>query len=148
RIHALLADWRRLLRKHAPQTRQIISKWLDGRVAWRLACRDALWCADYKGKFTLANRRHRYPLTITDFANRCLLTCERQRRRAKRMRFPYLSVSLRIRPTAGDSHTDNGVPFAALNALHGLSRLSVWWLRLSIQNERILPRASRAERSA
>jgi putative transposase len=35
--------------------------------------------------------------------------------------------------------TDNGVPFASPNALYGLSRLSVWWLRLGIRLERIRP---------
>jgi hypothetical protein len=35
--------------------------------------------------------------------------------------------------------TDNGVPFASPHALFGLSKLSVWWLRLGIQIERIKP---------
>src|SRR6266849_2653678 len=35
--------------------------------------------------------------------------------------------------------TDNGVPFAAPTALYRLSKLSVWWLRLGIQIERIQP---------
>jgi len=35
--------------------------------------------------------------------------------------------------------TDNGVPFASPNALFNLSRLSVWWLRLGIEIERIEP---------
>lgn len=35
--------------------------------------------------------------------------------------------------------TDNGVPFASPNALFNLSRLSVWWLRLGIDIERIKP---------
>ena len=35
--------------------------------------------------------------------------------------------------------TDNGVPFASPNALYGLSKLSVWWLRLGIAIERIKP---------
>src|SRR5262249_31046124 len=35
--------------------------------------------------------------------------------------------------------TDNGLPFASANALYGLSRLSVWWLRLGIALERITP---------
>jgi len=34
--------------------------------------------------------------------------------------------------------TDNGVPFAS-TALHGLTPLNVWWLRLGIQHQRILP---------
>jgi transposase InsO family protein len=33
--------------------------------------------------------------------------------------------------------SDNGVPFASPNALFNLSKLSVWWLRLGIQIERI-----------
>ena len=37
---------------------------------------NALWCADYKGEFMLADRRYCYPLTITDFASRYLLSCE------------------------------------------------------------------------
>src|SRR6201985_2544824 len=40
-------------------------------------------------------------------------------------------------PTA--IRTDNGVPFASPNALFNLSKLSVWWLRLGIQIERIKP---------
>ena len=36
--------------------------------------------------------------------------------------------------------TDNGAPFASGNALFGLSRLSVWWLRLGIRLQRIKPR--------
>jgi putative transposase len=37
---------------------------------------NALWCADYKGEFRLGNRHYCYPLTITDFASRYLITCE------------------------------------------------------------------------
>ena len=33
----------------------------------------------------------------------------------------------------------NGLPFASLNGLYNLSRLSVWWLRLGIAIERIKP---------
>ena len=45
------------------------------------------------------------------------------------------------RDTAGHTliRTANGVPFASPNALFGLSRLSVWWLRLGIEIERIKP---------
>ena len=35
--------------------------------------------------------------------------------------------------------TDNGTPFASANALFGLTKLSVWWLRLGIGLERIQP---------
>jgi putative transposase len=39
----------------------------------------------------------------------------------------------------GAIRTDNGVPFASGNALFGLTRLSVWWLRLGIRLQRIKP---------
>jgi putative transposase len=35
--------------------------------------------------------------------------------------------------------TDNGVPFASAHAIYGLSKLSVWWLRLGIAIERSAP---------
>ncbi len=35
-----------------------------------------LSCADDKGEFMLADRRYCYPLTITDLATRCLITCD------------------------------------------------------------------------
>lgn len=34
--------------------------------------------------------------------------------------------------------SDNGTPFAS-TGIHGLSQLSVWWLRLGIQHQRIRP---------
>ena len=38
----------------------------------------------------------------------------------------------------GAIRTDNGTPWASGNALFGLSKLSVWWLRLGIRIERIV----------
>ncbi len=35
-----------------------------------------LWCADYKGEFMLTNRQYCYPLTITDYASRYLITVD------------------------------------------------------------------------
>ena len=60
-----LVKWRRR-RRHAA----------TGTALSRPATPNALWCADYKGEFLLGNRRYCYPLTITDFASRYLLTCE------------------------------------------------------------------------
>jgi hypothetical protein len=34
---------------------------------------------------------------------------------------------------------DNGVPFSSPNALYGLSKPSVWWLRLGLEIERVKP---------
>ena len=97
-----------------------------------------LWCADYKGEFMLADRRYCYPLTITDFASRYLFACEALSTTKEAYAFPVEAVFKEFGlPKA--IRTDNGVPFASPNALFGLSRLSVWWLRLGIEIERIKP---------
>jgi putative transposase len=100
---------------------------------------NALWCADYKGEFMLADRRYCYPLTITDFASRYLLQCEALSTTQERYAFTVFERVFKEFGLPAAIRTDNGVPFASPNALYGLSKLSVWWLRLGIQIERIKP---------
>ena len=100
---------------------------------------NALWCADYKGEFMLANRRYCYPLTITDFASRYLLTCEALSSTQELYAIAAFERTFKEFGLPGAIRTDNGVPFSSPNALYGLSKLSVWWLRLGIQIERIKP---------
>ena len=100
---------------------------------------NALWCADYKGEFMLGNRRYCYPLTITDFASRYLLTCEALSTTQEKFAFTVFERTFKEFGLPQVIRTDNGVPFASAHALYGLSKLSVWWLRLGIQIERIKP---------
>jgi putative transposase len=100
---------------------------------------NALWCADYKGEFMLGNRRYCYPLTITDFASRYLLTCEALSTTQEQFAFTVFERTFKEYGLPERMRTDNGVPFASAHALYGLSKLSVWWLRLGIQIERIQP---------
>src|SRR5262250_3551952 len=87
----------------------------------------------------LGNRRYCYPLTITDFASRYLLTCEALSTTQERFAFTAFDRIFKEFGLPAAIRTDNGVPFASPNALYGLSRLSVWWLRLGIAIERIKP---------
>jgi putative transposase len=98
-----------------------------------------LWCADYKGEFLLANHRYCYPLTITDFASRYLIACEALSTTKERYAFGVFERAFQEFGLPAAIRTDNGVPFASAHALYGLSKLSVWWLRLGIQLERITP---------
>jgi putative transposase len=98
-----------------------------------------LWCADYKGEFMLADRRYCYPLTITDFASRYLFACEALSTTKEAFAFPVFEAAFKEFGLPKAIRTDNGVPFASPNALFGLSKLSVWWLRLGIEIERIKP---------
>jgi putative transposase len=98
-----------------------------------------LWCADYKGEFMLADKRYCYPLTITDFASRYLLSCEALSSTKEMYAFSVFERVFKDFGLPQAIRTDNGVPFSSPNAMFGLSRLSVWWLRLGINIERIKP---------
>ena len=98
-----------------------------------------LWCADYKGEFMLADRRYCCPLTISDFASRYLIACEALSTTKERYAFTVFERAFKDFGLPMAIRTDNGVPFASSQAIFGLSKLSVWWLRLGIQIERIRP---------
>jgi putative transposase len=98
-----------------------------------------LWCADYKGEFMLADRRYCYPLTITDFASRYLLSCEALSSTKEIYAFTVFERVFKEFGLPLAIRTDNGVPFSSPHALFGLSKLAVWWLRLGIAIERIQP---------
>jgi putative transposase len=98
-----------------------------------------LWCADYKGEFMLADRRYCYPLTITDFASRYLLCCEALATTKEIYAFTVFERAFKDFGLPRAIRSDNGHPFASTSAFFGLSKLSVWWLRLGIGIERIKP---------
>ena len=100
---------------------------------------NGLWCADYKGEFMLGNREYCYPLTITDYKSRYLITCEGVPSTRSDFAFSIFERAFKDFGLPHAIRTDNGVPFASGNALFGLSKLSVWWLRLGIQIQRIKP---------
>lgn len=101
---------------------------------------NAVWCADFKGCFPVGGRgcERCHPLTISDGFSRYLLRCRALRRplhhHTKRV-FESAFIEFGL-PRA--IRTDNGPPFSTL-APAGLSRLSVWWIRLGIRPERIQP---------
>jgi putative transposase len=98
-----------------------------------------LWCADYKGEFMLADKRYCYPLTVTDFASRYLISCDALSSTEERYAFTVFERVFKDFGLPKAIRTDNGVPFASPNSMFGLSKLSVWWLRLGIDIERIKP---------
>jgi transposase InsO family protein len=95
-----------------------------------------VWCADYKGEFKLGCGRWCYPLTISDEASRYLLACRALEGTALE------DAKAVFREVFGEYglpeaiKTDNGSPFAGVGA-GGLTRLSVWWLKLGIRLRRI-----------
>ena len=98
-----------------------------------------LWCADYKGDFMLGDRNYCYPLTITDYASRFLLSCESLSSTNENFAFEVFTRAFKEYGLPLAVRTDNGCPFYSANALYGMTKLSVWWLRLGIGIERIRP---------
>jgi putative transposase len=98
---------------------------------------NVIWCTDFKGKFKV-DRRYCHPLTISDAYSRYLLRCsplDGEHLQASKAvfegAFREFGLPLRMR-------SDNGTPFAS-SAVGGLSRLSIWWIKLGITPERIKP---------
>jgi putative transposase len=98
-----------------------------------------LWCADYKGEFMLGNQIYCYPLTITDFSSRYLIACEALETTKETFAFTTFERVFKEFGLPKAIRTDNGNPFSNVQAMFGLSRLSVWWLRLGIRLERTAP---------
>jgi putative transposase len=111
----------------------------QGTVLTQATRPNDLWCADYKGEFMLADQRYCYPLTITDFSSRYLLCCDALGTTKEMYAFTVFERAFKDFGLPLSIRTDNGVPFASASAFFGLSRLSVWWLRLGIGIERIKP---------
>lgn len=101
-------------------------------------CND-LWTADGKGFWRVLNGERCEPLTIRDAVARFVLEIRAMNtiRRvpaqdAFRGCFERYGLPLGIR-------VDNGPPFASMRGLHGLTKLSAWWIKLGIFVERIPP---------
>ena len=97
-----------------------------------------LWCADFKGWFLTGRGERIDPLTATDAHSRYLLRCQSVEKTDTEhveaiftAAFREYGMPLRIR-------TDNGAPFAS-RAIAGISRLSIFWMKLGIAPERIKP---------
>ena len=94
--------------------------------------------ADFKGQFRTGDGVYCYPLTIADSYSRYLLRCQSLSSVCTRQAWPVFERLFRDVGLPQAIRTDNGAPFSA-TGLHGLCGLSVWWMRLGIQHQRIRP---------
>src|SRR5260370_14682074 len=139
----------------APPARSTIGDWLrkEGLTQSRrprrrcppfassLAAADApnaVWCADFKGWFTTGDRRRCDPLTLSDAMSRYLLRCEAVARPDGAHVRPVFEAAFCEFGLPLAIRSDNGPPFASTGA-GGLSRLSVWWIKLGVRPERVQP---------
>lgn len=97
---------------------------------------NAVWSADFKGQFRVGTGQWCYPLTVSDNHSRYLLVCRAVRSPTEAAVWRWFEQVFRDYGVPEAIRTDNGSPFAS-TALGGLTRLSVWWLKLGIVPERI-----------
>ena len=97
-----------------------------------------VWAIDCKGHFRSGDGVRCDPLTISHTASRYLLRGQAVERPDYPHLQPLLEATFREYGLAWALRCDNGPPFASL-AVGGLSRLSVWLLRLGVMPERIEP---------
>ena len=102
------------------------------------AAPNEVWTVDFKGWWRSRGQRCE-PLTVRDEHSRYVLevrAVEDARTETVRRSFERLFERQGL-PQA--IRSDNGSPFASVNGLLGLSRLSVWWVALGIDLERGRP---------
>ena len=111
---------------------------INGILSQPKKCND-LWTADGKGWWRTLDGKRCEPLTIRDAVARFILEIQAMptlryeaTKDAFRGCFERYGLPLTIR-------TDNGPPFASVLGLHGLTKLSAWWIKLGIAVERIPP---------
>jgi len=98
-----------------------------------------VWTVDFKGWWGWGEGGRCEPLTIRDEFSRYVLELRAMANaRTQSVREAFERVFERHGlPEA--IRSDNGAPFASVQALHGLSRLSAWWVALGIDLERGRP---------
>jgi putative transposase len=97
-----------------------------------------VWCMDFKGWFRARDGTRIDPLTVTDAYSRYLLRCQTVEKTATEQVHAILEAAFREYGMPEAMRSDNGAPFAS-RAIAGLSRLSVYLMKLGIVPERIQP---------
>lgn len=97
-----------------------------------------VWTADYKGQFKTRDGLYCYPLTVCDAHSRYVLSCQGLPSVEQYVAFRQFERLFHEYGLPQAIRTDNGTSFAT-RALCGLSRLSVWWIKLDIDHQRIEP---------
>ena len=94
------------------------------------------WSSDFKGWFRTADGARIDPLTISDTCSRYLLRCQAVEKTDTLRVQAIFEAAFREFGLPWAMRSDNGPPFASC-AIGGLSRLSVWWIKLGILPQRI-----------
>ena len=107
-----------------------------GRPTTPMLQPNGIWTADFKGHFKTRDGIYCYPLTILDGYSRFLRACDALTSTRHDLAQPVFERLFRQFGLPRVIRTDNGVPFAT-QAIHRISRLHLWWIKLDITPELI-----------
>ena len=97
-----------------------------------------VWCIDFKGWFRTQDGSRIDPLTMSDAYSRYLLRCQAMMKTDTEAVRSICEAAFREYGLPRAIRSDNGAPFAS-RGVAGLSRLSLYWIKLGIMPERIEP---------
>jgi len=123
-----------LVKKRRRRYRSDLNRMVEGKSNQA----NDIWCADFKGKFKVGDGRYCYPLTISDHYSRYLISCEGLEKPDGLGSLGVFEAAFRQYGLPQAIRTDNGTPFVG-RGIGGLSKLSIWWLKLGIKIQRIEP---------
>ena len=98
-----------------------------------------VWTVDFKGWWYTRNREKVNPLTVRDEYSKNIIAIEAvEKGDTATVKAQFISIFKEF-GLPSIIRSDNGPPFANSNNLWGLTKLSVWWMSLGIQLDRIDP---------
>jgi transposase InsO family protein len=129
-----------ILKRHgmssARQRRRRTPPWTDPLA--HSTSPNSVWCTDFKGQFKTGDGVCCYPLTLMDACTRFLVRCHALQDTSAIAARPVYESAFREYGLPQAIRSDNGSPFASTGP-GGLTKLSVWWVKLGIRHERIEP---------
>jgi len=145
RLHTPLpseSSFKRVLeRAGMVEHRQLRSRQVAGRLFSERKAKapNEVWTVDFKGWWYGAEGRRCEPLTVRDEFSRYVLEVRAVANAQTQTVRECFEKLFRQHGLPGAIRSDNGTPFASMNGILGLSRLSAWWLVLGIDLERGRP---------
>lgn len=140
RVWPAISTIERILKEHGrviPRTKRRRVPPQTQPLAHATEC-NRVWCVDFKGWFRTGDGHRCDPLTISDAYSRFLIRCQGLKHTGYDAVRPIFEWAFREHGLPHAIRSDNGAPFAS-RAVAGLSRLSIWWIKLGILPDRIEP---------
>jgi len=98
-----------------------------------------VWTVDFKGWWYTPDKEKVNPLTVRDEYSKYILSIKAMEKGDMACVYKEFDSLFKIYGLPEIIRSDNGPPFANMQSLLGLTKLSVWWLSLGISLDRIEP---------